>query len=214
MSNSRPTSSLRCECYVLRCYSGNSFIACFSLVASLLLSSKIGIFHDPGYNIEVELCLRDFRPEDFPVLWAIDQQCFAPGIAYSQRELRVYIRSRNSFTIVAEAHSNASTTIVGFIVAEANRGVGHIISIDVLPANRRVGLGSKLLLAAEDRLHAAGCGNVILETAVDNSSALAFYKRHKYTVLKVSPRYYSNGVDALVMGKALHSEQEAATRAG
>jgi ribosomal-protein-alanine N-acetyltransferase len=164
----------------------------------------------------VEFSLRDFRPEDFKVLWSIDQQCFAPGIAYSQRELGIYIRRRNSFTIVAEqsqAPSNDSRTISGFIVAEANRGVGHIISIDVLLAQRRFGLGSKLLLAAEDRLRAQGCRNVVLETAVDNSPALAFYKRHQYAVLKVSPRYYSNGVDALVLGKSLNSGQEASRRA-
>jgi [ribosomal protein S18]-alanine N-acetyltransferase len=160
----------------------------------------------------VEFSLRDFRPEDFKTLWSIDQRCFAPGIAYSQRELGTYIRRRNSFTVVAEAQN--STVVAGFIVAEANRDVGHIISIDVLPAHRRFGLGSRLLSAAEGRLRAQGCANVVLETAVDNSSALAFYKRHQYTVLKVSPRYYSNGVDAFVLGKRLSSGSEAPRRAG
>jgi ribosomal protein S18 acetylase RimI-like enzyme len=70
-------------------------------------------------------------------------------------------------------------------------------------------LGSKLLTAAEDRLRSQACRNVILETAVDNISALGFYKRHQYAVLKVSPRYYSNGVDALVLGKSLISQHEA-----
>jgi len=159
----------------------------------------------------VEFALRDYRPEDFEVLWNIDQQCFAPGIAYSRRELAIYIRRRGSFTIVAEiaGTQKASSPIVGFIVAEASRGMGHIISIDVLPDSRRLGLGSKLLQAAENRLHSLGCRNVILETAVDNTSALGFYKRHQYAVLKVSPRYYSNGVDALVLGKNFSSQQEA-----
>ncbi len=42
-----------------------------------------------------------------------------------------------------------------------------------------------------------------LETAVDNLAALAFYKRHGYSVVRTWPRYYSNGVDALVMKKEL-----------
>lgn len=159
----------------------------------------------------MEFALRDYLPEDFEVLWNIDQQCFAPGIAYSKRELAIYIRRRGSFTIVAEIAGthNASSLVAGFIVAEASRGMGHIISIDVLPANRRLGLGSTLLLAAESRLRSLECRNVLLETAVDNTSALGFYKRHHYAVLKVSPRYYSNGVDALVLGKNLSSQQEA-----
>jgi len=149
--------------------------------------------------------LRDYQPRDFEPLWSIDQQCFAPGIAYSKRELAIYIRRRSSFTIVAEVADSASS-IAGFIVAEAGRGMGHIISIDVLPAFRRLGLGSQLLLGAEDRLRTLECRNVVLETAVDNSSALGFYKRHGYAVLRVSPRYYSNGVDAVVLAKTLRPQ--------
>ncbi|MBV8051634.1 MAG: GNAT family N-acetyltransferase [Acidobacteriaceae bacterium] len=153
----------------------------------------------------MQFTLRDFRPEDLKNLWEIDQRCFLPEIAYSQGELSSYIQRRASFTIVAEQHETASgsNTIAGFIVAEGSGRVGHIISIDVLPGARRWGLGSKLLLGAEDRLRSRECRSVVLETAVDNTGALAFYKRHGYTVLRVYPRYYSNGVDALVLGKSL-----------
>lgn len=161
--------------------------------------------HIPRYNDVVQFTLRDFRPEDFTTLWEIDQRCFAPGIAYSQRELSSYIRRRNSFTIVAEEAENPDRKgmIAGFIVAEGNAKAGHIISIDVLPASRRSGLGSKLLLTAEERLRSLQCRTTVLETAVDNTIALAFYKRQGYSVLKVYPRYYSNGVDAFVLGKNL-----------
>ena len=48
----------------------------------------------------------------------------------------------------------------------------------------------------------ASAGRLVrLETAVDNSSALSFYKRHGYDVLRAIPHYYSNGVDALVLEK-------------
>jgi [ribosomal protein S18]-alanine N-acetyltransferase len=162
----------------------------------------------------VEFRLRDFSPEDFKPLWEIDQRCFAPGIAYSQRELSSYIRRPGAFTIVAEQAAPArdgAPYVAGFIVAEVSREVGHIISIDVLPANRRLGLGSKLLLAAENRLRSLECRTTVLETAVDNLQALAFYKRHQYTVLRVYPHYYSNGIDAFVLGKSLDSGQRVLT---
>lgn len=161
----------------------------------------------------MEFTLRDFRPEDFETLWNIDQKCFAPGIAYSRRELSIYIRRRGSFTVVAEntpqtgKATAGNSEIVGFIVAEAkSRRIGHIISIDVLPHARRSGVGSKLLAITEERFRADGCRAVLLETAVDNLSALSFYKRHSYSVIKAIPRYYSNGTDALVLEKELATQ--------
>jgi len=164
--------------------------------------------------------IRDFQPADFDTLWRIDQQCFPPGISYSRAELKLYMRRRRSFTLVAEAAPSgtadpdsgtagkdvppmapAIADICGFIVGEADRTNGHIITIDVIAVARRSGVGSLLLRAAEDRLRLAHCKSVELETAVDNISALSFYKRHGYSVIGTSPRYYSNGVDALVLQK-------------
>jgi [ribosomal protein S18]-alanine N-acetyltransferase len=152
--------------------------------------------------------IRDFKPADFDSLWSIDQDCFPPGISYSRTELKTYMRRPGSFTLVAvstaaDATPQARATIAGFVVAEAARGAGHIITIDVIAPARRFGAGSLLLCGAEDRVRAAGCRSVELETAVDNVSALSFYKRHGYSVTATLPRYYFNGVDALVLQKDL-----------
>ncbi len=167
--------------------------------------------------------IRDFQPSDFEALWRIDQACFAPGISYSRAELKLYMRRPGAFTLVADASTGeareaqvsksqvskskdvaaSSIGIGGFLVAEAARRSGHIITIDVVAAARRSGVGSLMLRAAEERLRAARCRSVELETAVDNISALSFYKRHGYHVVRTYPRYYSNGVDALILEKEL-----------
>jgi len=154
----------------------------------------------------VPFAIRDFQPADFDTLWRMDQECFPPGIAYSKPELKSYVRDRNSFTLVAhdEVHDMKEGRIAGFIIAH-NAPTGHIITIDVQPSARRTGVGSLLLQAAEDRLRAAGSKAVGLETAVDNLAALSFYKRHGYSVIRTWPRYYSTGVDALVLKKILQS---------
>ena len=180
------------------------------------------------YNIDVPLMgrdfqIREFQAADFDALWSIDQACFPPGISYSRAELKNYMRRRASFTLVGVSTAEeimagstvpdgrkdppsvpqTSDAIAGFIVAEVGRGSGHIITIDVIASARRFGVGSLLLRGAEDRLRVIGCQTVELETAVDNISALSFYKRHGYSVIRTFPRYYPNGVDALVLEKDL-----------
>ena len=165
------------------------------------LSALASAIQTPRYNDGVPFTIRDLQPTDFDTLWRIDQSCFPAGISYSRAELRFYMRRRGSFTLLAM--NDADQAVVGFIVAEGDRGSGHVITIDVIGAVRRSGVGSLLLGAAENRLRAAQCHSVELETAVDNVSALSFYKRQGYSVIKTFPRYYSNGVDALVLEKAL-----------
>jgi len=153
----------------------------------------------------VSIEIRDFRADDFEALWRLDQECFPPGVSYSKQELKAYIRSRGSFTLVAVDPEKNETR--GFIVAHAG-STGHIITIDVSSRSRRERVGSKLLAAAENRLRTAGSQTVGLETAVDNLSALSFYKKHGYSVVRTWPRYYSNGVDALVLKKKLQVDRE------
>lgn len=161
----------------------------------------------------VRFTVRNNRPEDFSTLWQIDQGCFPPGISYTQLELKSFIQRRGAFTLVAETSpgheppeglsnsGQAMPRILGFLVAESRRAAGHIITIDVRSQARRRLVGSGLLEAAESRMRSRDCEVSRLETAVDNVAALSFYKRHGYSVIKVVPRYYSNGLDALVLEK-------------
>ena len=51
--------------------------------------------------------VRQYRLEDFNTLWAIDQLCFDPEIAYSRYELQVYLRRPGAFTLVADMDGQA-----------------------------------------------------------------------------------------------------------
>jgi ribosomal-protein-alanine N-acetyltransferase len=150
--------------------------------------------------IASEFRFREYRPADLESLWRLDQRCFTPEIAYSRRELEYYLRNRTKICIVAEA----AEKLAGFILGHRDaRGFGHIVTIDVDADFRRSGLGSQLIARLEDRFRAAGCGNAVLEVAVDNRAALDFYKKHGYTTMKTLPRYYPGGLDGLLMGKRL-----------
>ncbi len=148
------------------------------------------------------LRIRDFRRADFMQLWRIDQQCFTPGISYTRVELAHYIARRGAFTLVAENTETSRPEIVGFIVAECDRrGLGHIITLDVVANARRSGVGTRLMAETESRVKAAGCKAIYLEAAVDNAAARAFYERHGYSLLRMLPRYYNGETDGLLMAK-------------
>jgi len=159
--------------------------------------------------------VRAATAEDFETLWQIDQNCFPPGIAYSREELQWYMRLPQAFTFVIEKERR----IAGFVLAAIAKvngrkrtisakettveSVGHIVTIDVLGGARRAGIGSTLLSQAEGKLRLEGCRTVLLETAVDNDSAIRFYKKHGYSVMRTLPRYYLDSLDAFLMGKKL-----------
>lgn len=147
--------------------------------------------------------LRDFQAGDFEPLYRLDQECFPPGISYSRRDLTHYLRMRGAFTVVAESQSKP-LEIAGFIVARrVAKGMGHVITLDTLAKFRRNGLGTLLMNAVEERFISSGCHAIILETAVDNAPAIAFYKCLGYFVLKTIPRYYQGRLDAFMMAKRI-----------
>ena len=156
------------------------------------------------YNACV-LSVRKYQPADFSRLLEIDHSCFVVGIAYTDEELCYFLGVPTAISLVGAEGGK----ILGFIVADrfrprrASRSVGKIITIDVAPEAQHSGLGSLLMNAAEAELKETGCDYVSLEVAVDNETALKFYKKHGYSVLKVLPRYYLDSIDGLLMGKKL-----------
>ncbi len=149
------------------------------------------------------VALREYRNEDFPALFALDRACFAPGIAYTQYELRYFLRHPRCFTLVAEEGGQ----IAGFALAERRmeRGhrSGHLITIDVAPGARRAGVGSALIRGVERRLIEGSARMLSLEVAIDNETAQRFYERHGFVFIGRIPGYYAGKIDALTMEKEL-----------
>jgi ribosomal protein S18 acetylase RimI-like enzyme len=56
----------------------------------------------------------------------------------------------------------------------------YLSHIAVLPSHRGQGSGARLLRAAEDHARALGAGRVVLDVALDNERARAFYARMGY----------------------------------
>ena len=143
--------------------------------------------------------IRPYAPKDFEELYTIDQACYPPGIAYSKRTLRLFLRLPGAECLVAESGG----AIAGFILAEHEGERAHLITIDVLAAERRRGVGTALLRAIEQAVAAHGVRQVTLETATDNHAAIAFWQKHGYRTVGVLRNYYLDRLDAYSMYKPL-----------
>ena len=147
--------------------------------------------------------LREFRPSDLDALYELDQVCFEPGIAYSRDEISGYVRRPGAKTWVAEDVQSPGM-VAGFVIAHCGRQrQGHIITLDVAPAWRRHGLGSRLMDTAEGWMRDRSADLVSLETAEDNLRAQAFYLQRGYIKLRRIEHYYGTGAAAWLMAKPL-----------
>ena len=150
---------------------------------------------------------RDYEPGDFPRLCELDRMCFSEQIAYSPEEIAAAIFSPRSFAIVAEDPAAAGPPVIGFALASQDRASrGHIITIDIEAGHRRQGVGGELIGRCEQRLAASGARRVVLEVAVDNAAAIAFYAARGYVRQRTLPHYYPDGTDAYSMSKELMSK--------
>jgi [ribosomal protein S18]-alanine N-acetyltransferase len=144
---------------------------------------------------------RAYEPHDFAALHRLDQSCFPQGVAYSRATLHYFLMLPASDCVVAAE----GKSIVGFILAEQNPPLAHIITLDVAAAHRRQGIGSALLAEGEKNWTYRGIKHVLLETAVENEAAVAFWQRHGYRIEAVLKRYYLGRLDAYEMRKILPS---------
>jgi len=143
--------------------------------------------------------LRSYEPHDFPALHRLDQSCFPAGISYSKTTLHYFLTISSADCIVAADGAR----IAGFILTEENPPLAHIITLDVAEAHRRHGVGSAMLAESEKNLALRGVRSILLETAIDNEGAVAFWKRHGYRIEAVMKRYYLGRFDAYEMRKIL-----------
>ncbi|WP_416841094.1 GNAT family N-acetyltransferase [Haloferax sp. DFSO52] len=104
----------------------------------------------------------------------------------NRKQVRESLAQHVAFDGVLVARDE-SDDIHGFVMFEVGSGRydqdvtrGTISNLFVVSERRGEGVGSRLLSAAEERLHEAGADVVGLEVMADNESGRKFYRRHGY----------------------------------
>ena len=148
--------------------------------------------------------IRPFQGRDLVRLYQLDQTCFPQGVAYSRAELQYFLTHPRCSCWIAE---QPDSKLAGFVILERatrnGRPAGHIITLDVDPADRRHGLGTLLMQTAEDQMKQEGAAVISLEVAENNAAARQFYRGLGFVNRGKIAKYYGGSIDAEVMVKAI-----------
>ncbi|MHA1199403.1 MAG: GNAT family N-acetyltransferase [Candidatus Heimdallarchaeaceae archaeon] len=109
--------------------------------------------------------------------------------------------------------------VVGYLLSRVERpfstfiglnpAKGHVISIAVLPENRRKGLGVKIMRYGMQKLIENNVETLYLEVRVSNIAAIEMYKKLGFYVKREFKNYYRDGESAFVLewGKKQENEE-------
>jgi [ribosomal protein S18]-alanine N-acetyltransferase len=84
----------------------------------------------------------------------------------------------------------ANSEPAGLILFLLQMPDAEILTLGVLPKQRRRGIGHALLAAAADRAREAGADRLLLDVATDNRVATSLHHRVGFRPLARRPRYY------------------------
>jgi [ribosomal protein S18]-alanine N-acetyltransferase len=80
---------------------------------------------------------------------------------------------------------------------------GHIVSVAVLEAHRKQGLGRALVEESLKGMKERGCSEAYLEVRISNEPAIELYRKLGFQTAATHSGYYRDGESAYLMSKAL-----------
>ena len=147
--------------------------------------------------------LRGAGSGDVDALYHFEVLCFHER-RFRREHVDWILRNERALTLVVDG----PTGLRGAIMMLFEGHVCRILSVAVAPDERRRGLGSRLMKAAEDLSQERGCSSVRLEVSTHNLAAIEFYRGLGYRTDGVLYGYYTWGEDAYSMQKAIRPPAE------
>jgi [ribosomal protein S18]-alanine N-acetyltransferase len=122
-------------------------------------------------------------------LFKIEEQCFDQE-AFTKRQIAYLLSDYNTISLIAKLENEIAGFILAQIEIENDTLFGHIITINVVPAFRKKGIGSKMMQEMEAILKQKGISECHLEVREDNSPALKLYQNSGYQKIGRLEKYY------------------------
>jgi [ribosomal protein S18]-alanine N-acetyltransferase len=146
-----------------------------------------------------EVQIRQFKADDISAISEIEQLSFKdPFPSYFLSQLA----DANPATFLVAVMNDR---IVGYAVIDKWPDQEHLVSIAVIPASRKKGVGQALLDHLLERLET---GSLKLEVRRSNKAALDLYRKNGFVQSGVAHSYYTDGEDAILMEKVIQKRAE------
>ena len=148
---------------------------------------------DPAHGLTISAMRRsdlrrgvlDIEADSHPRPWSVG--VFRSEIDQVRSGARHYVVARRRRRIVGYAG-------LWFVADEA-----HVTNVAVLPAERRTGVATRLLVELADEVVRRGCTAWTLEVRASGVGAQELYRSFGFAPAGVRTRYYENTEDAIVM---------------
>jgi ribosomal-protein-alanine acetyltransferase len=119
----------------------------------------------------------------------IEEECFDQE-AFTKRQIAYLLTDYNTLALMAKTNSDVAGFIIAQVEVEENTEFGHIITINVARAYRRMGIARKLLCEIESLLKQKGVSECRLEVREDNNVAIKLYHALGYQTIGKLEKYY------------------------
>ncbi|MCU1569102.1 MAG: ribosomal protein S18P-alanine acetyltransferase [Pseudarthrobacter sp.] len=104
--------------------------------------------------------------------------------------------------------AEGSEGIVGYAGLMCIEPIADVQTIAVVPEYEGRGIGTTLLTRLIEEAIRRHAADLLLEVRADNPRAQQLYRRFGFEQIHVRPRYYRDGVDALIMRLQLAGSQQ------
>ncbi|RAX18499.1 ribosomal-protein-alanine N-acetyltransferase [Pseudarthrobacter sp. AG30] len=158
------------------------------------------------------ITVRDMTLDDVPAVGLLEHRLFPIDAWPVQMFLDELSQPETRRYLVAEG----SDGIVGYAGLMCIEPIADVQTIAVVPEYEGRGIGSDLLTRLIGEARRRGAADVLLEVRADNPRAQQLYLRFGFEQIHIRPRYYRDGVDALIMRLPLAAQTagDDATEAG
>jgi len=139
---------------------------------------------------------RAVHPSDIRALAAAEVECFEDPWPESYFTSELFAPARFQRVLVDPNGKLAAYLFTAWQYLEL-----HILKVATLRSVRRLGLGTKLMIIAEEHANQMAGETLILEVRLTNTAAIMLYETLGYEKTGIHSGYYTDGSNALVMTK-------------